>query len=196
MSKKVRIAILASGSGTNAEKIMAYFKSHDDIQVALVGTNRPKAGVIDRAKAFGVSTLVFSQEELESPDGLLKMFQKRGIDFVILAGFLKKIPAPILEAYPDRILNIHPALLPKFGGKGMYGERVHKAVLEAGEKESGITIHLVNAQYDEGSILFQGKCEVEPGFTAADLAKKVQLLEHQHYPKVIEDYISKSIKNL
>lgn len=183
----INIAIMASGSGSNAEEIIKFFKGHLSIKVRLVLTNKQQAGVISRAKSFGVETIVFSKEEMESAAFLLH-FQKRKISVIVLAGFLLKIPLFLIKAYPDGIINIHPSLLPKYGGKGMYGMRVHEEVVKNREFESGITIHMVNDQYDEGEKLFQAKISVDTRDTAEKLAEKIHKLEHQHYPSVIEKF--------
>ncbi len=184
------IAIFASGSGTNAERIASYFKNSPTIHVALIATENPRAFVLERAKRLGIPFFVFTQNELNGGAVLKRLLHDR-IDFVVLAGFLKMIPSQIVKAYPNHIVNIHPALLPRFGGKGMYGERVHKAVIEAGETESGITIHYVNEQYDEGDIIFQARCPVFPSDTPETLAKRVHELEYMHYPRVIEQLLIK-----
>lgn len=181
----VRIAVLASGSGTNAQKLMEHFARHAEAEVALVGCDRPEAGVLQRAWDHGVPAYLFNGIQLR--DGsLLRELQGFRIDLVVLAGFLRLIPADMVRAFPDRIINIHPALLPKFGGKGMYGQRVHEAVLTAGETESGITIHLVNERYDEGAHLLQVRCPVLATDTPASLAERIHVLEHEHYPKAVE----------
>jgi phosphoribosylglycinamide formyltransferase-1 len=186
-----RIAIFASGSGTNAERIMFHFKDHESATVSLVLSNKKDAKVLERAAKFGVPTRIFSRQEFYETDLVLNHLLDMEINFIVLAGFLWLVPENLLKAFPDRIINIHPALLPKFGGKGMYGSRVHEAVLEAGEKESGITIHYVNPKYDEGQIIFQAKCKVEPGDNAESLASKVHELEYKYFPKVIENLIIK-----
>ena len=187
MKQEFRIAIFASGSGTNAEEIIRYFKDHRQISVSLVLTNNPNAFVLERAKKFDVPTRVFTREEFTSeiPDEL----KKNQVTHVALAGFLWLIPKALIDAYPDKIINIHPALLPKFGGKGMYGMKIHELVRSLNETETGITIHLVNEKYDDGKILYQGKCEVDHTDTAQQIAQKVHQLEHSCYPKVIENWI-------
>lgn len=182
------IAIFASGSGTNAENIIKHFTDNKVAKVTLILTENPNAFVLERAKNQYVPFLVFSLEELKG-GSILKELQDRNIDYIVLAGFLKLIPSDIIEAFPDRIINIHPALLPKFGGKGMYGNKVHQAVIESGEKESGITIHYVNKQYDEGSIIFQAKCPVLENDIPELLAQRIHSLEYKHFPQVIEDLI-------
>ncbi|MBK6265927.1 phosphoribosylglycinamide formyltransferase [Marivirga sp. S37H4] len=193
-NKKVKIALLASGSGTNAEKIIHYFKDSEISEVACVISNRQKAGVLERAQKAGVNHQVFSMQEFEATTPVLNYLQKQGVDIIVLAGFLLKLSPEIITAYPDKIINIHPALLPKYGGKGMYGHFVHEAVIKNRDQESGITIHLVNDEYDKGDIIFQTACPINPEMTPEQLAAKVQVLEHQHFPKVIEQFISDSIK--
>lgn len=185
----IRLAILASGSGTNAENIIRYFSGHALITVGLVVSNNSEAKVLGKAKRHQVPAVVFSKEQWAMPDVILDLFNSYQIDYLILAGFLVKIHPDIIEAYPKKILNIHPALLPKFGGKGMYGGNVHRAVLESGEKESGITVHIVNEHYDEGRILFQERCAVEPDDNSETLARRIHELEYRHFPRVIEQYI-------
>lgn len=189
----VNIAIFASGSGSNAENIVRYFESHPCISVALILTNRTDAYVLERAKKLNIPAVVFSKTEMNESDSLLNLLIEKKIDWLVLAGFLLKVPDNLIAAFPDRILNIHPALLPKFGGKGMYGSRVHEAVVAAGEKESGITIHFVNNHYDEGQIAFQATCPVLPSDTPDDVANKVHALEYEHFPVVIEKIISDSL---
>ena len=183
------IAIFASGSGTNAERIMEHFRDHPSIRVALVLTNNPSAGVLERAGRFGVPAYVFDREQFTKTDEVLGVLKQYGVTMVVLAGFLWLVPANILRAYEGRILNIHPALLPRFGGKGMYGARVHEAVIAAGETESGITIHRVNERYDEGAIIFQGRCRVMEGDTPDTLAGRIHELEYRYYAEVIENAI-------
>lgn len=179
-----RLAILASGSGSNAEKIMEYFQDSDKATIALVGSNNPEAFVLERAKKFDVPTFTFSRKEMDAGVLLSKLEQEK-IDWVILAGFLLKIPVELTRAFPDRMVNIHPALLPKYGGKGMYGMHVHEAVKAAGDKETGITIHLVNKNYDEGRIVFQASTALSDSDTPESIAEKVHALEHKHFPEVI-----------
>ena len=190
MSKtKFRIAILASGSGTNAEEIFSYFKNHSSIEIGMLLSNNSGAYALERAKKYKVNSRVFSREEFRDPGIVLPILDKEKISHIVLAGFLWLIPDFLVTAFPDKIINIHPALLPKFGGKGMYGLHVHKAVREAGERETGITIHLVNNNYDEGKILFQAKCPVSETHSAEDIQQCVQQLEYEHYPSVIENWI-------
>lgn len=185
------MAVFASGSGTNAERFIEYFKDSSLAEVALVCCNNPDAFVLERARRHGVPAWLFTNQELKSGEPVLRKLQEEKIDFIVLAGFLRLIPAELVEAYPDRIVNIHPALLPKWGGKGMYGMRVHEAVLQAREMETGITIHYVNNRYDEGNIIFQASCPVQPEDTVEDIARKIHQLEHRHYPSVVEDLLKK-----
>jgi phosphoribosylglycinamide formyltransferase 1 len=183
-----KIAVFASGSGTNAENIFRYFSSSKSAEVTLILTENPKAFVIDRAKKLGVPCHIFTVEELKK--GLVtRLLKDNKIDLVVLAGFLRLIPEDLINAFPNRILNIHPALLPKFGGKGMYGMRVHKAVVDSGESETGITIHLVNEEYDSGDILFQARCPILPCDEPETVAERVHALEYQYYPEVIKKFI-------
>lgn len=180
------IAIFASGSGTNAENIIRYFQGNKTIKVSLVVSNKPDAFVLQRAERLGVPTCILTREQFARGGEVVELLRERGIDFIVLAGFLLRVPDELLQAYPQRIVNIHPALLPKYGGKGMYGDRVHQAVVAAGERESGITIHYIDEHYDEGTTLFQATCPVEPDDTPEQVAQKVHALEYEHYPKVIE----------
>jgi phosphoribosylglycinamide formyltransferase 1 len=181
-----RIAIFASGTGSNAEVIIRHFEMHRDAQVTLLVSNKRDAGALNIAREHGVETLVVEREDFFSEKSIVEDLKVRGIDLIVLAGFLWLIPPALIKAFPSRIVNIHPALLPKFGGKGMYGRYVHEAVLAAGEKESGITVHFVNEKFDEGEHVAQFRCPVEPGDTPEILAKKVQKLEHEHFAKAIE----------
>jgi phosphoribosylglycinamide formyltransferase-1 len=191
MSKSVKnIAILASGAGSNAQKILEYFSDRMDIAVRLIVSNKPEAGVLNIAKLASVDTLVVSRDSFYSSTDLLVELDKYNIDFIVLAGFLWLIPPYLIQHYPERIINIHPALLPKYGGKGMYGHFVHEAVHSAKETHSGITIHYVNEKYDEGSIVFQERCEILPSDQPVDIARKVQVLEHSYYPTVIDQLVS------
>lgn len=183
------ICILASGSGTNTQNIIEYFTKVENIEVSLVLSNKKEAYVLQRARMSGVSNKFFSKEDLNN-SVVLKLLEEYKIDFIVLAGFLWLIPVKFLRAFPNRIVNIHPALLPKYGGKGMYGDKVHEAVLENDEKESGITIHYVNEEYDKGDIIFQAKYKIVQGETADSLAKKAHELEYKHYPRVIEELIN------
>ena len=183
-----KIAILASGSGSNAEKIMEYFQNSPKGEVVIVGSNNKDAFVLERAKKFEVPALVFSKSELESGTLTAKL-QSLGVDLVVLAGFLLKIPDSLIHAFPGQIVNIHPALLPNYGGKGMYGARVHQAVKDSGDAFTGITIHLVNEHYDEGKIIFQAAVPVSPEDSPEDIAGKVHQLEHKYFPNVIESLL-------
>ncbi|MBK7944641.1 MAG: phosphoribosylglycinamide formyltransferase [Flavobacteriales bacterium] len=184
-----RIAVLASGSGSNAQRLIEHFRAHALAQVVLVACDQPQARVLQRAWDLHVPSYLFSGKELR--DGtLLGELQQHRIDLIVLAGFMRLIPAELVRAFPDRIVNIHPALLPKFGGKGMYGHHVHEAVVAAKETESGITIHFVNERYDEGRMLFQAKCPVLPDDTPESLAERIHALEHVHYPRVVEKLIT------
>ena len=188
-----RLAIFASGSGTNAENIAQYFKESSEIEVALVVSNKKDAFVHERARKLGIPSFSFSKAEFESGEPVLELLHQREIDFIVLAGFLLKVPQPIIAAFPNKIINIHPALLPKFGGKGMYGDHVHRAVVDEGEKESGITIHYINEHYDEGDIIFQATCPVLPNDTPDEVAQKVHRLEYLHFPTIIEQTVKKEL---
>ncbi len=181
------IAIFASGSGTNAQKIMEYFADNQQIKVECLLSNTSKAYALTRAKNFGIDTLIFSREEFYQTSQVLDYLNDRKINLVILAGFLWLIPVNLINMYP--VINIHPALLPAYGGKNMYGRIVHQAVIQNKEPFSGITIHYVNEKYDEGAIIFQAKCAVEPDDTPETLAERIHLLEYQYYPAVIEQVI-------
>ena len=184
------IAIFASGSGTNAENIIRYFEKNASVRVRLVLSNRKDAYVLERACRLGVPYRAFPKSDWEAAESILDLLRKYQIDFIVLAGFLLRIPDALLHAYPDKIINIHPALLPKFGGKGMYGDRVHEAVVAAGEKESGITIHYINEHYDEGNTIFQATCPVLSTDSPDDVAKKVHALEYEHFPQIIEQVLN------
>ena len=191
MSKSVKnIAILASGAGSNAQKILEHFSDRMDIAVRLIVSNKQEAGVLNIAKVASIDTFVVTRDSFYSTTDLLVELDKRNIDFIVLAGFLWLIPSYLIQHYPDRIINIHPALLPKYGGKGMYGHFVHEAVHLSKETHSGITIHYVNEKYDEGSIVFQERCEILPSDQPEDIARKVQVLEHSYYPTVIDQLVS------
>ena len=181
MTKK-RLAIFASGS----EKIAEYFKNHPNIEISLILSNNPQAGVIARARKFQIPVVLFDKKMFYDTNRVIELLQNQHIDLVVLAGFMMLIPEAMVQAFPNKIINIHPALLPKYGGKGMYGHFVHEAVVAAQESESGITIHYVNEHYDEGTIIFQASCPVSPTDTPEDVAKKVQVLEHKHFPEVVE----------
>jgi phosphoribosylglycinamide formyltransferase-1 len=188
----INIAIFASGSGTNAENIAHYFRNDENVKISLILSNKPGAFVLDRAKKLGIPSLVFTRDEFYNSDTIRDVLSKEKIDFIILAGFLWLIPDKLLKAFPNRIINIHPALLPKYGGKGMYGEKVHQAVIQSGDKQTGISIHFVNDHYDEGEIIFQASFEIQPGDTAQSIAQKVHALEYKHFPRVIAEVIKTS----
>ena len=183
-----RIILFASGSGSNVQNIIEYFSAFDRITTDLVLTNNKKAGVLDRAKYLNVPFYVFNKEEYLD-DSLLNKLQSINPDLIVLAGFLLKIPKSMITAFPNKIINIHPALLPKHGGKGMYGDRVHQSVLDSGDMETGITIHYVNENYDEGSIIFQRAVEVSKADTVESIANKVHQLEYMHYPVVVHQLL-------
>ncbi len=188
------IAILASGSGTNAEAIVDYFSSNNSIRVVCIISNKANAGVLDRAQRLGIPAYVFSNIEMREGIRPLTLLSELGVNLVVLAGYLNLISEPWLEAYPDRIINIHPALLPHYGGKGMYGQHVHEAVIAAREAQSGITIHLINERYDEGRFLLQATCPVFPSDTPESLAQRIHTLEHRFYPSTIEQFILHELK--
>jgi phosphoribosylglycinamide formyltransferase-1 len=185
------IAIFASGSGTNAENIIQYFSTRNTAKVSLVLSNKRQAMVLKRAEALKIRTVFFEHKEFYVTGKVLRYLALYKIDFIVLAGFLWLVPESIIEQYPGRIINIHPALLPAYGGKGMYGDIVHKAVIANRDKKSGISIHYVNKQYDEGDIIFQERCKVDPSDTPDTLAAKVHTLEYAHYPKIIEELVVK-----
>jgi phosphoribosylglycinamide formyltransferase-1 len=184
------IAILASGSGTNAENIIKYFSTQNSAKVSLVLSNNRHATVLKRAEALNVRTVFFERKEFYVTGKVLRYLTLYKIDFIVLAGFLWLVPENIVELYSGRIINIHPALLPAYGGKGMYGEAVHKAVIGNRDAESGITIHYVNKQYDKGDIIFQARCKVDATDSADTLAEKIHILEYEHYPKVIQKLVA------
>ncbi len=190
-----RLAVFASGAGSNAAKIIAYFRGHATIRVAVVACNKPGAGVIHIAESNQVPVLMLEKETFFRGNGYTDELTGLGINFIVLAGFLWKIPASLITAYPRKIINIHPALLPLYGGKGMYGEHVHASVLAAGDKESGITIHYVDEHYDSGDIIFQARCSVDNLDTPATLATRIHALEHLHYPDVIEKVVTASLQH-
>lgn len=188
---KKRIAIFASGSGSNAQKIMEHFKRHSDAEVAIILTNNPQAYVLQRADNFEVPSHVFTRHEFYETDDVIRLLKNLNIDIIVLAGFLWLVPQSLLKAFPNKIINLHPALLPKYGGKGMYGDNVHKAILSAGEEESGITIHFVNEHFDEGEVIHQSRFKIEPGDTLEIVKFKGQQLEHHHFPRVVENLLKK-----
>jgi phosphoribosylglycinamide formyltransferase 1 len=188
-----QLAIFSSGTGSNAARIIDHFRDDPFISIHLIVCNNPDAGVLNIGSAAGIPVLLIEKEQFFRGDAYLSELRKYQIDFIVLAGFLWKIPSRLVQAYPHRIINIHPALLPKYGGKGMYGRHVHEAVIAAGEKESGITIHFVDELYDHGQPIFQAKVAVSPDDTPETLAKKIQYLEHNHFPRMIEETV-KSLK--
>ncbi len=187
----VRVAIFASGAGSNAQKIIAHFKNNSSVKICVIICNKKVAGVLDIAAREKIPSLVIERHQFFEEDNYLPFLKEMRIDFIVLAGFLWKMPTAIINSYPNRIVNIHPALLPKYGGKGMYGARVHEAVINAGDAVSGITIHFVDELYDHGSIIFQATCPVDETDTAESLAQKIHQLEHLHYPVVIKDVLEK-----
>jgi phosphoribosylglycinamide formyltransferase 1 len=188
---KKRIAIFASGSGSNAQKIMEHFKKNADAEVALILTNNPEAYVLQRADNFEIPSHVFDRHEFYETDDVIRLLKNLQIDLIVLAGFLWLVPKSLLAAFPNKIINIHPALLPKYGGKGMYGDKVHNAILAAKEEESGITIHFVNEHFDEGEIIHQSRFRIDAGDDLEMIKFKGQQLEHTHFPKVVESLLKK-----
>jgi len=182
----MNIAIFASGSGSNAENIVTYFKNSKEIKVSLIISNKSDAYVLERAKNLKVEGLFLKKEILSDKEALLSILNQHNINFIVLAGYLKLIPSFLIQAFPNKIINIHPALLPKYGGKGMYGMHVHRAVVDHAETETGITIHYVNENYDEGNIIAQFKCSVDKNDTADDVAQKIHILEMENFPRTIE----------
>ncbi len=189
MKHPVKLAILGSGNGTNAQQIGEYFAGRDDVEVACIIYNRRDAYIAERARRLGIESRYFGRADFYENHAVLRYLREKQADWLILAGFLWLVPQELLEAYPGRIINIHPALLPKYGGKGMYGHHVHEAVVAAHEHESGITIHLVDEHYDRGTTLFQARCSVTSDDTADTLAAKIHLLEKEHFPRVIDETI-------
>ncbi|MBU2937937.1 phosphoribosylglycinamide formyltransferase [Lacinutrix sp. C3R15] len=185
-----RIVIFASGSGTNAENLIKFFHNRENASVIQVLTNNPHAKVLDRCKKLKISALSFNKTAFIETNDVLDILISKQPDLIVLAGFLWKFPENILAKFTNKVINVHPALLPKFGGKGMYGMHVHEAVVNNKEKETGITIHYVNEHYDEGAIIFQAKCEVKPTDSAEDVAKKIHTLEMKHFPEVVNDLLS------
>lgn len=188
---KKRIAIFASGSGSNAQKLMEHFKRNIEVEIALVLTNNPDAYVLQRADSFEIPSHIFDKHEFYKTDNIIDLLKNLDIDLIVLAGFLWLIPKNLLHEYPGKIINIHPAILPKFGGKGMYGDFVHKAVMEANEPEGGITIHYVNESYDEGEMIYQAKYRIDKGDNLEMIKFKGQQLEHLHYPRIVESIMKK-----
>lgn len=189
--EKINLAVFASGSGTNAENIALYFQNHPHVDVKVILTNNSKAGVIKRAEALNINTEIFNRQDFYQTNRLVSLLEEYKVDWLILAGFLWLVPENLIQRYANRIVNIHPALLPKYGGKGMYGQHVHNAVIENREVESGITIHTIDEVYDRGKIVFQASCPVKPGDDAETLARRIHQLEYEHYPKVIENLVSR-----
>jgi phosphoribosylglycinamide formyltransferase-1 len=188
-SQPINIAIFASGAGSNAQKIIDHFKNHTTIKIGLIVCNKEVAGVLSIAHKEHIDTLLIEKERFFKGDAFVPELKAKSIDFVVLAGFLWKIPVKLIQAYPNKIINIHPALLPKYGGKGMYGAFVHEAVITAKETESGITIHYVDELYDHGGVIFQATCVIDKIDTPETLAKKIHALEHLHYPRVVEEVV-------
>ncbi len=188
---KKRIAIFASGSGSNAQKLMEHFKRNAEVEIALVLTNNADAYVLQRADSFEIPSHIFDRHEFYHTDSVIDLLKNLDVDLIVLAGFLWLIPNNLLQEYPGRIINIHPAILPKYGGKGMYGDHVHKAIIEAQEPEGGITIHYVNENYDEGEYIYQAKYRIDKGDNLEMVKFKGQQLEHLHYPRIVESIIKK-----
>lgn len=188
---KKRIAIFASGSGSNAQRIMEHFKKHHDAEVAIILTNNQEAYVLQRADNFEIPTHIFDRQEFYQTGNIVNLLKSLNIDIIVLAGFMWKVPDSLLLAFPNKIINIHPALLPKHGGQGMYGDHVHKAVIADGDEESGITIHFVNENFDEGEIIHQSRFRIEKDDDLQMIKFKGQQLEHQHYPRIVEQLLKK-----
>ena len=192
----INIAIFASGNGSNAENIVNYFSTNKEIKVAMIISNRSDAYVHVRANKLGIPSFTFNKSDFDDGSVVLNKMAEYEIGFIVLAGFLLKVPQSIMDTFPNRIINIHPALLPKYGGKGMYGDNVHNSVKNAGEVETGITIHYINENYDEGDIIFQAKCDVSDSDSPNDIANKVHLLEQEHFPKIIEETVKNNLQNI
>jgi len=182
----IRLAIFASGAGSNAQKIIDHFRQHTDIKIALIVCNKPGAGVLTIAQKENIPTLIIEKEQFFRGNAYVDEIKQHNVDFIVLAGFLWKVPVALIQAFAQRIINIHPALLPNYGGKGMYGRFVHEAVITAKEKESGISIHYVDELYDHGQLIFQASCTIDETDTADTLAQKIHALEHEHYPIIVE----------
>ena len=187
--KTKQIAIFASGSGTNAERIISHFEGLSTGKVKILCSNKPDAYALVRAEKHNIPTCIFSREDFYKTDKIIELLKKEEIDLIVLAGFLWLVPVNLIRAFPNKIINIHPALLPNYGGKGMYGMHVHQAVIDSGDAESGISIHYVNEKYDEGEIIFQARCKIDGDDTPESLAKKIHQLEYEYFPKVIEELI-------
>lgn len=185
-----QVAIFASGAGSNAARIIERFRHHSSIKISLIVCNKPDAGVLEIAAKEHIPALIIEKDRFFRGDAYVGELQRQNISFIVLAGFLWKVPSTLIQAYSGRIINIHPALLPKYGGKGFYGRLVHEAVIAAKEKESGITIHYVDELYDHGQVIFQASCMIEPADTPETLAKKIHWLEHEHFPRVIEELLT------
>lgn len=184
-----KIALFASGSGSNVENIANYFKDNASVECSLVLSNKSNAYVLERAKQLDIPSVTFSRNDFYNTDTIINLLADKEIDLIVLAGFLWLVPDNLIQSYSNKIINIHPALLPKYGGKGMYGSKVHEAVVANKESESGITIHLVNERYDEGEHLFQARCEVLATDSADQVAEKIHDLEYEHFPKIIEQFL-------
>lgn len=184
-----KLSIWASGNGSNAENIIQFFANNKEIEVDHILCNKKEAGVFQRAERLGIPAFHYLAADFHESEKILTLLKEKNINYIILAGFLLKIPNEIIHAFPGRIINIHPALLPNYGGKGMYGMNIHNAVIEASEKHSGISIHLVDEEYDHGMLIFQSICDIEANETPESLAKKIHQLEHKHYPEVINNYV-------
>jgi phosphoribosylglycinamide formyltransferase-1 len=183
------IAIFASGMGSNAQNLIDYFRGHPVVKIGLIVCNKPDAGVLQVAYREGIPALIIEKEKFFRGNGYAEELQEAGTDFIVLAGFLWKVPLRLIKAFPNKIINIHPALLPAYGGKGMYGHFVHQAVIDAGEVETGITIHYVDDQYDHGPIIFQARCPVDNNDTAESVARKIHQLEYSNYPRIVEEVV-------
>ncbi len=186
-----KLALFASGNGTNVQRIAEYFSENENVEISVVLTNNPDAGVLKRTAKLGITSVIFNRNDFYKTDKILNILRALDIDFIVLAGFLWLVPTNILKAFENRIINIHPALLPKYGGKGMYGSKVHEAVIADNEKKSGITIHYVNEKYDEGQIIFQAEVMIDENDTPETLANKIHSLEHKYFPEVIENVLFK-----
>jgi phosphoribosylglycinamide formyltransferase 1 len=193
MKKKIHLAIFASGSGTNAQNLIEYFRDHPAIYISLIISNRSDAYVLKRAENENVPYVILSGNDWKENGNASQVLRDFGIDFILLAGYLRLLPSWLIQQYPKKIVNIHPALLPNYGGKGMFGEHVHKAVIASGDKHSGITIHYVNEDYDRGDIIFQTRCPVLPSDTPESLAERIHQLEYDHYPKVVEKVVMSNV---
>lgn len=192
MKDKIRLAIFASGTGTNAINIIKYFRNHPEIEVFCLLSNKPDALVLQSIAPYDITTKIFNREDIYESDEIKSYLNWFQIDYIILAGFLWLMPQNIIEEFPGKIINIHPAILPGYGGKGMYGMKVHNAVIANKDKETGISIHLINDKYDEGKILFQAKINIDETDTASTIAAKISQLEQEHFPRVIEEYINRN----